>query len=219
MRVMMGVSGYKLDDTCSWARQLATLDAPPDALLLSSPHYIRPSQSGLRAWFEAVADSATCPIVIYDIPYRTCSTLDIDTLLSLAEHSMIQGIKDCGGDLTKTQRLIADGRLAVLAGEDANIFDTLASGGRGAIAASLHLAPRRTAQIAKLIAQGDLGSARALWEPLVPVFKALFDEPNPGPVKAVLAAQGLLANELRLPMTCASPELTEKLIALLGDLD
>jgi 4-hydroxy-tetrahydrodipicolinate synthase len=111
---------------------------PLTGWLVPAPHYIRPSQAGLQGWFERIADQAQAPLIVYDIPYRTGSTLSLTTLLALAEHPRIQAIKDCGGDPTKTQALIEDGRLQVLAGEDAQIFSTLALGGHGAIAVSAH---------------------------------------------------------------------------------
>jgi len=137
--VVVGLSGYHLGQTVEWVQTLARY--PLAGLLVPAPHYIRPSQDGLLQWFRTLADASSVPLVVYDIPYRTGATLATDTLLALAEHPRICAIKDCGGNAAKTQALIADGRLAVLAGEDAQMFTTLALGGHGAIAASAHWAP------------------------------------------------------------------------------
>lgn len=210
--VVMGLSGYHLGHTLERVAALASY--PLAGWLVPAPHYIRPSQAGLQGWFERIADQAQAPLTVYDIPYRTGSTLSLATLLALAAHPRIRAIKDCGGDPAKTQALIEDGRLQVLAGEDAQIFSTLALGGHGAIAASAHWQTARFARLLALLGESDLSAARALWHSLQPMIHALFAEPNPAPIKALLADQGLLLPQLRAPMTAASPALLERLQAL-----
>jgi 4-hydroxy-tetrahydrodipicolinate synthase len=207
--VVMGLSGYHLGKTAVRIEALGTLGLA--GILLPAPSYIRPSQAGLIEWFTALADVSAVPVILYDIPYRTGSRLDLETLLALAGHPRIQALKDCGGDPDKTRALIADGRLQVLAGEDVNIFSTVAQGGRGAIAAAAHLHTARFVEVLRRIHAGDLAGAEALWTPLQPMIEALFAEPNPGPLKALMARQGLLRDELRSPMTRASAELVERL--------
>ncbi|MES2582276.1 MAG: 4-hydroxy-tetrahydrodipicolinate synthase [Pseudomonadota bacterium] len=209
--VVMGLSGYHLGQTVAWVQELA--QRPIAGLLVPPPHYIRPAQAGLVQWFTALADASDKPLVVYDIPYRTGATLTLETLLTLATHTNIQAIKDCGGDAGKTQALIADGRLQVLAGEDAQVFSTLALGGAGAITASAHLCTAQFVQVMRLLRQGDLARARALWQSLVPVVNAVFAEPNPAVIKAALAHQGLIKDGLRLPMLAASNGATEHLLA------
>ncbi len=202
MPVAMEMSGYHLPQTLAWVQALSTY--PLTGLLVPAPHCIRPSQSGLVYWFEAITDIATVPIIIYDIPYRTGSTLERQTLSSLAQHPQIQAIKDCGGDAGKTLALIEQGQLQVLAGEDLQMFATVAQGAVGAIAASAHLGTADFARLIHLLRAGELNSARMLWRTLVPWIEAVFAEPNPAPVKAMLAQAGQIANELRAPMTVCS---------------
>lgn len=209
--VVMGLSGYHLVQTVAWVKELT--QRPIAGLLVPAPHYIRPSQAGLVQWFTALADASDKPLVVYDIPYRTGATLALDTLLTLAAHPNIQAIKDCGGDAGKTQALIADGRLQVLAGEDAQVFSTLALGGAGSITASAHLCTAQFVAVMRLLQRGELPQARALWQHLVPVVNAVFAEPNPAVIKAALAQQGLVQNGLRLPMLTASRSATELLLA------
>lgn len=210
--VIMGLSGYHLGKTAARVRALSKLGIA--GILLPAPSYIRPSQAGLIEWFTALADASAVPVVLYDIPYRTGSTMALETIRALAAHPRIQALKDCGGDPAKTRALIADGQLQVLAGEDANIFSTVAAGGRGAIAAAAHLHTARFAEVVRSIQAGDLAKAEALWAPLPPLIEALFAEPNPGPLKALLARQGLLRDELRSPMTRASAAVLERLARL-----
>lgn len=210
--LIMGLSGYHLGNTTAWVRRLA--QRPLAGLLVPAPHYIRPSQAGLLEWFGAIAEASAAPLLIYDIPYRTGATIARDTLLTLAANPRIRGIKDCGGDAGKTRAVIADGRLQVLAGEDGQIFGTVAEGGVGAIAASGHVQTTRFVRLIALLREGRLAEARALWQPLQPLVEGLFAEANPGPLKALLAHQGALRDELRSPMTRASDALRERLVAL-----
>jgi 4-hydroxy-tetrahydrodipicolinate synthase len=154
--------------------------------------------------------------VLYDIPYRTGVRLELDTLLTLAAHPRIQAVKDCAGSLDTTLALIRDGRLQVLAGEDVSIFNTVCLGGSGAIAASAHLRPARFVALDRALTAGRLDEGRRIFHELVPLIQAAFAEPNPAPVKALLAARGLIRNELRMPMTPASDALAARLEGLDG---
>lgn len=208
---MMGLAGENLSHALAAVRRLAHW--PLTALLVPPPSYIRPSQEGLRTWFTAIADAASVPIVIYDIPYRTGSTLALQTMRALAEHPRIQAVKDCGGDADKTRTLLADGRLQMLAGEDAQIFSLLCEGGTGAIAASAHLHTDRFLAAIQAVREARIADARVHWQALMPLVDAMFAEPNPAAVKALLAHQGHMADELRAPMTPASAALRERLVA------
>lgn len=212
--VVMGVSGYHQGQVLEQVQALARY--PVAGLLVSAPHYIRPSQEGLLHWFRTLADASTAPVLVYDIPYRTGATLSTETLLALAAHPRIEAIKDCGGNPAKTQALIADGRLQVLTGEDAQIFHTLALGGAGAISASAHWQTPRFVELMALLRAGDLGEARRVWQALQPWIEACFAEPNPAAIKAVLAHAGEMRNELRAPMMAASEALEQRLQALSG---
>ena len=210
--VAMGLSGYHLGHVLAFVQDLARY--PLAGLLVPAPHYIRPSQQGLLHWFTAIADASHAPLIVYDIPYRTGATLSTETLLALAAHPRVQAIKDCGGDAAKTQALIADGRLAMLAGEDAQMFATLALGGTGAIAASAHWQTPRFVELMALLRAGDLPGARRAWQALQPWVAACFAEPNPGPLKALLARDGEMRNRLRAPMMAASPAMEARLQSL-----
>ena len=210
--VVMGVSGYHMGQVLAQVQALSGY--PLAGLLVSAPPYIRPSQDGLLHWFGAIADASAVPVVLYDIPYRTGATLTTETLLALAAHPRIRAIKDCGGSPAKTQALIADGRLQVLTGEDAQIFHTLALGGTGAISASAHWQTPRFVEVVELMRTGDLPAARRVWQALQPWIDICFAEPNPAPLKALLAQAGELRNELRAPMMVASEATQARLRAL-----
>lgn len=208
-RIVMGVAGNHLPSMLARVQALCTRRLT--GLLVSAPGYIRPSQDGVRAWFTAIADASRVPVLLYDIPYRTGVTLARETLLALAAHPRILGIKDCGGDLAKTLALVADGRLQVLAGEDVQLLTHMAAGAVGSITASAHLHTAAFAQVVSAMRAGDAVGARASFLPLVPLAEALFAEPNPAPVKAALAADGWIDGELRAPMTMASVQLQARI--------
>ncbi len=202
--VIMGLAGTRLNDML---RQIDEITRRPvAALLISAPYYMRPAQAGLVAHFRALADASPVPLVVYDVPARTGVTLTLDTLRTLAQHPNICAIKDCGGDEEKTRCLIADGRLAVLAGDDARIFNTVCAGGAGAIAAAGHVLPQHYARLVASAREGRLHEARRLHHALTPLSLALFAEPNPSVFKAVLARQGWMSDALRSPHSPASVE-------------
>jgi len=210
--VMVGVSG---NHTASMRERIEQLNPLPIAgVLIAAPYYIRPSQAGIVGHFSALADASEKPVVLYDIPYRTGVRLELDTLLTLAAHPRIRAVKDCSGSLDTTLALIRDARLQVFAGEDIAIFNTLCLGGSGAIAASAHVRPEQFVALYRALSEGRLDEGRRIFHALTPMIQLAFAEPNPAPVKALLAAQGLIRDELRMPMTRASDALIERLNAL-----
>ncbi len=214
--LIMGASATTADDVLR--RIDAAMGHAPAAFLVTPPPYLRPSQAALRTFFTAIAEASPAPLVVYDIPARTGVRLELDTLLALAAHPRIVALKDCGGRVDQTEALIADGRLQVLCGNDNEWFSTRCLGGAGAIAASAHVRTELFVAFDAAMARGDLATGRALWRALKPITVGLFEEPSPGPLKAVLAARGECANELRAPMTTASAALTERLRALVAGL-
>ncbi|RQP23921.1 4-hydroxy-tetrahydrodipicolinate synthase [Piscinibacter terrae] len=185
--------------------RLAAFNGLPLAGVISSPPpYARPSQPALVQHFERLADLSRAPLLLYDIPYRTGVAMELPTILALAAHRNIAGIKDCGGSAAKTQALIQDGRLAVLAGEDAQAFGNLCLGGAGAITAAANVRPEAFVAMFHALQRADLPKARPIQHALLPLIDALFSEPNPALVKAALQAQGLIADAVRAPLIDAS---------------
>lgn len=214
--LVMGASGITTGEV------LRRIDAAaahaPAAFMVTAPPYLRPSQDALQAFFTTIADASPAPLVVYDIPARTGVRLELATLLALAAHPRIVALKDCGGRVGQTEALIADDRLQVLCGNDDEWFSTRCLGGAGAIAASAHVRTDLFVAFDHALARGDLAAGRALWRELKPLALGLFEEPSPAPLKALLAAQGECANELRAPMTTASAALGARLQALVTSL-
>jgi 4-hydroxy-tetrahydrodipicolinate synthase len=211
-QVIMGLAGNNLKSLLSLQAQI--LKRPVAALLVPAPYYIRPSQAALESFFATLADASSVPLIVYDIPYRTGVTLDTGTLLNIVAHPRIAAVKDCGGNLEKTLALLASGEVQVLCGEDLQLFNALCLGASGAIAASAHIRPDLFVQLQRQVQAQQLEAARSTFLQLVPLIKALFAEPNPAPVKALLAQQGLIDGQLRAPMQACSPDLQARLHAL-----
>lgn len=213
-RVVMGLAGNNQGELLQFQGEV--LKRPVAGLLVPAPSYIRPSQAGLEAFFRTVADASSAPIILYDIPYRTGVTFEQATLLNIVAHERIVAIKDCGGNLDTTLALLASGAVDVLCGEDIQIFNALCLGASGAIAASAHV---RTAEFVALwqqVRDNQLAEARTTFLGLVPLINTMFMEPNPAPVKAALALEGLISDELRAPMQRASEAVVTRLRELPG---
>jgi 4-hydroxy-tetrahydrodipicolinate synthase len=172
----------------------------------------------LALHFTALADASAHPILVYNIPYRTGVNLANDTLLTLAAHPRIVGVKDCCADSAQSFDLLRrrPAGFAVLTGEDAFFHAALAQGADGGILASAHIDPAAFAAVRATYHRGDHGEALERWRALVDVVRLLFAEPNPAPIKHWLWRAGLIASpELRLPMTGISPDLAARLDRLI----
>jgi 4-hydroxy-tetrahydrodipicolinate synthase len=212
--ICLGLSGSDTRKMCHTIDM--TADWPIDGYLISSPYYSRPSQRGLLQHFSALADHASWPVVLYNIPYRTAVNLTNDTMLELATHPNIVGLKDCGADRAQSIDLLRrrpEG-FRVLTGEDALYYEALTDGADGAILLSAHIETATFAAVRTLLKQGKPEAARARWESVAGLTKLLFAEPSPAAAKYWLARSGLIDSaEVRLPMVEVSDELARRLDA------
>jgi 4-hydroxy-tetrahydrodipicolinate synthase len=198
---------HTLDETADW---------PIDGYLISSPYYSRPSQRGLLQHFTLLADHASWPVVLYNIPYRAAVTLETATLLELANHPNIVGMKDCGANRAQSIDMLRrrPAGFRILTGEDALYFEALSDGADGAILLSAHIETATFAAIGKLFKEGQIEDARERWNSVAALTRLLFAEPSPAPAKYWLARTGLIESaEVRLPMVEVSRELAAKLDA------
>jgi 4-hydroxy-tetrahydrodipicolinate synthase len=212
--ICLGLSGAgtdkmfdALDETAAW---------PIDGYLIASPYYVRPSQRGLLAHFARLADHASWPIVMYNIPYRTGVLIENDTLLRLAEHPNIVGMKDCCADRAQSIDLLRrrPAGFRVLTGEDAQYHNALIDGADGAILLSAHIETEAFAAVRTMLWEGNQEAAAAQWHSVAELTSLLFTEPSPAPAKYWLAQSGLIDSaEVRLPMVEVSAALAARLDA------
>ena len=211
MPLVLGVSPAASDIAVEQARRLAALR--PEGLLVTAPPYLRPSQAGIRRHFELITAAADLPILIYNIPYRTGVAIELETVQALACDPRVVGIKECGSNNERMLRLVHETPLRVLSGADSQNFVALCLGAHGVIAASAHVFPQWLVRLRNLLSHGRIAEARRIAVALQPLLGGLFAEPNPAPLKALLAAQGWCSPAVRLPLVGATPELCQFLQA------
>jgi 4-hydroxy-tetrahydrodipicolinate synthase len=213
--VLVGAGGPDTRQVIELARQLEGLGV--DGILSVCPYYNRPSQAGLQAHYEALAEATTLPIVLYNIPYRTGVNLENETIVALATHPNIIGLKDACGNLMQSMELLAEAPrdFSILTGEDSLFYVMLALGAQGGILASAHHATTQFIEVYNAFKANNHLTALGIWRTLTPVIKLLFSEPNPAPIKALLAARKLItSSELRLPLVPVTDALNQKLLNL-----
>jgi len=190
-----------------------------DGALMISPYYNRPTQEGIYQHYRKVASEVGIPIIVYNIPGRTGSKIEPETLARMAEIDNIAGVKEATGSVDQAIdviRLCGD-RLAVYSGEDSLIFSLMALGGKGVISTVANVAPKQTAELAEACLKGDWESGRALQFKLIPLIRSLFIETNPIPVKTALSLMGKCSGELRLPLTPMAEGNLQKLNQAMAD--
>jgi 4-hydroxy-tetrahydrodipicolinate synthase len=210
------VVGAGTNDTrATIASHEALADVPGvRASLAVVPYYVRPSESAIVRHFEVVAERSPVPLIVYNVPYRTGRGLGATALLELAATENVAGVKQAvGGIDADTLELLAAAatRFAVLGGDDAFLLPVVLMGGSGAVAASSHICTQRFVEMIQHGLEGRLAEARTHAEALLPLALALFAEPSPAVIKAVLHAQGRIPTaHVRMPLADASAGAVER---------
>ncbi len=199
----------------------AAKEAGADAALLISPYYNKPTQEGIFRHYEAVARAVHLPQIIYNVPGRTASTIQPETVGRLARIANIVGIKDATADMDMLARAMdaADGGMVFLSGDDASVTPFMAMGGKGVISVVSNIAPKTMKSLTDAMLVGDLAAARARQMRLIALNRAMFIESNPIPVKAACAMLGWMEDALRLPLTPLSPPNRALLVQAMRDFD
>jgi 4-hydroxy-tetrahydrodipicolinate synthase len=177
-----------------------------DGLLVVTPYYNKPPQAGLLRHFTSIADSTDLPVMLYDIPARTGTPIEVETLARIAEHPRVVAVKDAKGDLGALAWTLARTDLAYYSGEDMLNLPILALGGVGVVSVVSHLVGTRLAEMIAAVEAGDLATARSVNQSLLPVYTGIFRTQGVITVKAALNALGLPAGPVRPPLIDATPE-------------
>ncbi|HEY7756551.1 MAG TPA: 4-hydroxy-tetrahydrodipicolinate synthase [Actinomycetota bacterium] len=205
-KVLCGTGTYDTAETLELSREAEALGA--DGLLLVTPYYNKPPQRGLLEHFGLVAGAVGLPIMAYNIPGRTATRIEHDTLLRMAEIPNIVAVKDSTGDFQAISRLIGEAPpdFEVYSGDDWATFGYLCLGAVGIVSVAAHLVGDRIKQLCDLVFSGDIPAARKIHEELTPLFNALFITSNPIPVKTALEMLGHPVGPPRLPLVPATAE-------------
>lgn len=202
--VIAGTGANSTSEAIELTRHAKELGA--DAALLVAPYYNRPTQEGMYLHFKAIAEAVDIPQILYNVPSRTASDLQPETVGRLSEVSNIIGIKEASGDLSRVpqiRQLSVEG-FELYTGEDANTVDFILAGGRGVISVTANVAPALMHQMCMAAIEGDEKTAREINQKLAALHQFLFVEANPIPVKWALAEMGMIPKGIRLPMTVLS---------------
>jgi 4-hydroxy-tetrahydrodipicolinate synthase len=202
--VVAGTGTANTDETIELSREAERLGA--DAVMVITPYSCKPTPEGQLAHYRAVADAIGRPIVLYNVPSRTGVLLSPETVARLSEHPRIAAIKEASGSVDHASAIRAQCDIALLAGDDSLFLPLLAVGARGVVSVAAHVAASEMVALHGHARAGRWGEAEAIHRRLHPIFRALFLETNPGPVKHALSVLGLASGELRLPLVPVRPE-------------
>jgi 4-hydroxy-tetrahydrodipicolinate synthase len=201
VQVIAGTGSNSTQEAIDFTRSAEKAGA--DGALMISPYYNRPTQEGIYQHYKKVASEVHIPLIIYNIPSRTGSKIEPETLARLAEVKNIAGVKEATGSMDQAievLRLCGEG-LEVYSGEDSLTFSLMALGGKGVISTVANVAPREMSQLTRACFEGDWEKGRSIQFKLIPLIRSLFIETNPIPVKTALSLMGKCRGDLRLPMT------------------
>jgi len=207
-KVIAGTGHIKKDQVIANNIKAHSLGA--DAVLVVTPYYIRTTQQGLHAHFEAIADKSLLPVILYNVPSRTHNDLLPKTTVTLAKHAKIIGIKEASTDKNRIAELInlISDDFAILSGNDDTFIDSLEQGATGVISVASNLRPYTIKKICTYMALGDIISAKKCNSSLENLYKMLSCQPNPIPVKYLLHQSGLISDGIRLPLVWFEGKMT-----------
>lgn len=216
--VIAGAGTNNTADTIKLTKSFA--DIGVDALLVVVPYYNKPTQEGMFQHFKAVAESTDLPIVLYNVPARSASNLDISTVKRLSQVQGIFGLKESSGNFGQMMKLIqiVGDKISILSGDDSITLPIISVGGRGVISVASNLAPKEMSKLVDAALAGRFEEARQIHYRLLPLFDVLFVETNPAPVKKAMSMMGLPAGSVRLPLVPVSEESTHKIEKVLDQL-
>jgi 4-hydroxy-tetrahydrodipicolinate synthase len=216
--VLAGAGGYDTREVIELAREYERLGV--DGILSVTPYYNKPTQEGLFQHYKAIAESTRLPIVLYNVPGRTGVNLEPATVLRLSALRTIVGIKEASGSLVQMSEIVASApsEFFLLSGDDPIAVAVMSVGGRGLISVASNVVPAEMTQIIELAEKSDFAGARKLHLWLLPFLQVNFVESNPIPVKAAMAAMGLLEEKYRLPLVPPGNAARDRIMKVLQDL-
>ena len=216
--ILAGAGGYNTKEVVHLADEMRKAGA--SGILSVTPYYNKPTPEGLVQHYRTIADNTPLPIIVYNVPGRTGVNIDVNTLVRLAAIPNVVGVKEASGNVTQVCEICkaVPSDFLVLSGDDALTLPIMAIGGRGVISVVSNEIPREMVQMVEAAEGNDFAAARTVHARIMPLMQINFVESNPVPVKAAMAAMGLLEEVYRLPVTSPRPESREKILAVLNDL-
>ena len=216
--VLAGAGGYNTREVIDLIHELEGIGV--DGILSVTPYYNKPTPEGLYQHYKAIAENTALPIVLYNVPGRTGVNLDVQTVSRLSALPNIVAVKEASGNLVQMSEILAavPDDFLLLSGDDPIAVAVMAIGGRGLISVASNAIPSEMVQMIELSEKGDFAGARRLHRWLLPLLQVNFIEANPIPVKAAMAAMGLIEEAYRLPLVPPGPAARDKINKVLQDL-
>jgi 4-hydroxy-tetrahydrodipicolinate synthase len=207
--VFPGTGTYNTQESIEYTRMAKELGA--DGALIVTPYYNKPTQEGLYRHYKAIAEAVAIPIMLYNVPGRTGVSMAPETTARLALIKNIVALKDASGNVEQVTQLRAISDIQILSGEDSLTFPILCLGGVGVVSVAANIIPKQVAEMTAAAVAGELTKARQIHDRYFELFKNLFIETNPIPVKIALKKMGMYNGEMRLPMCDMAAANEEKL--------
>ena len=217
--VIVGLAGNNTAELC---RHIASFDlSGVEAVLSACPYYSKPTQAGLIAHFEAVADASSRPVILYNVPSRTGCNLEAESTLHLANNPNIVAIKEASGNLVQIDSILLNrpSGFKVFSGDDALTLAMISSGADGVISVIGNAIPDIFGTMVHQALFGQINEARATHLSLAPIVEAIFKEGNPAGIKAMLEQIGICEDYVRLPLVSATPELKKIIYTRIAELN
>jgi 4-hydroxy-tetrahydrodipicolinate synthase len=215
--VVAGAGGYNTREVIDKIDRFTDMGA--DAILSVTPYYNKPTQEGLFQHYRAIAEASSLPVILYNVPGRTGCNLEPATVERLSHWKPIYGIKEASGNISQIAELasLVDESFKIFAGDDSVVLPLAALGGVGVVSVASNLLPKSVSDLCRACSEGRFEEARQLNRQLTPLFKTLFIESNPIPIKAALAMIGMIEEVYRLPLVPMSSGNRERLEQVLAD--
>lgn len=215
VKIIAGTGANSTAEAVRLTREAAAIGV--DGTLQVTPYYNKPTQEGLYRHFATVADIGV-PVVLYNVPGRTGRAIDIQTVSRLYDHGNVVAIKEASGSVERVSAILDACDITVLSGDDMLALPMISVGAQGVISVASHIVPREMSQLVSAALAGDMTTAAAIHKRLYPLFRDLFIETNPIPVKAALAMMGKIKEMYRLPLCEMAPATRAQLESTLRSL-
>ena len=213
--VIAGTGSNSTDEAVRMTQLAADVGA--SATLQVSPYYNKPTQEGLYQHYTTIAEATSLPVVVYNIPGRTACNIETPTLLRMAEHERIVAVKEASGEMAQVMSVVQDAPAGfdVLSGDDNLTLPIISLGGCGVVSVASNIAPKKMGALVRAAAAGRLDEARRLHYELLPLFRGIFLQTNPIPIKYALARAGIVKESYRLPLVPLGAEHKKAMDAIL----
>ena len=212
VNIIAGTGTYSTKESIEYTKMANDLGV--DGIMIVTPYYSKPSQLGIMKHFEEISKNTELPIMAYNIPGRTATLIEIDTLEKLVDEVGIHSIKDAVGDLafTKTEFEVLKDKVDIYSGNDSETIEFLKMGGKGVVSVASHIVGNEIYNLINFVANNEIKLAESLHSQLLPMFDLLFEEPSPGPIKYLLTETWEDVGAPLMPITNVSADLESKLL-------